>query len=448
VTLDEEEILSKVAWRLLPTMMILYVIAYLDRINISFAGLQMNGDLRFDDATFGTGSGVFFFGYCLFGVPSNLLLERIGARRLIAGMMVVWGCITIAMISIHTPSQFYALRFFLGVAEAGFFPGMILYLTYWFPKRRQGLVVGKFMSAIPVAGVLGGLVASLVLGIHEVDGIPGLTGLHGWQLLFVATGVPAVLSGILVLFGLPDRPANAKWLRPDESKFLCQLIDSDVTPKEPVLPSASPAPASPPARSEGKTLAEVLANPLVWVFSLLYFSMALGMYGFQLWLPQIIKEIGSLDAPQTAMISAIPALFQGAGMILIARNSDKTKERKMHLAFSAVTAFVGLVSAALIHNPWIALFALSISAFGIWGTVGPFWALPATCLKPSQRAPAIGLINSLGNLGGFVGPYAVGLVRSMGGGFTYGLITLACSLLCAALIVMRLDLKTEDWTED
>jgi ACS family tartrate transporter-like MFS transporter len=453
--LREEAILTKVAWRLLPIMMLLYVIAYLDRINISFAGLEMNADLRFDDRTFGTGSGVFFFGYCLFGAPSNMLLEHYGARRLLAAMMIVWGCITVGMIAIQTPYEFYALRFFLGVAEAGFFPGMILYLTYWFPKQRQGLVVGKFMSAIPLAGVLGGLVASSVLGIQEVNGIPGLNGLRGWQLLFVATGIPAVLSGIVVLFCLPDRPDHAKWLNHEEAKFLVKLVDREAAPDNSSEHSSDPSPdhsqQPSPDHSSGSpgsglldalALAKLsLANPLVWYLSLLYFSMALGMYGFQLWLPQIIKDIGNLDAAHTALISAIPAIFQGAGMILIARHSDKTQERRLHLALSAIIAFVGLVSAALIHNPWIALVALSVSAFGIWGTVGPFWALPSSFIKPSVRASAIGLINSLGNLGGFVGPYTIGLVRSLGGGFTLGLITLACSLLCAALLVMRLDSK-------
>jgi MFS transporter, ACS family, tartrate transporter len=408
-------VLRKVSLRLLPFMFILYIMSYLDRINVSFAGLQMNGELGFDDSIFGLGAGIFFLGYFLFGVPSNVMVAKLGARKWISIIMVIWGGISMAMALVRDPISFYVLRFLLGVAEAGFFPGMILYLTYWFPKRERGLAVAHFMTAIPVAGVLGGLISSQILGMH------GLYGLAGWKWLFIITGAPSVILGIIVAFTLTNNPQEAKWLSELEKKVLLDRLDSerDLSP------------------NSKDSLGAVLRNRTVWFFALIYFCMALGMYGFQLWLPQIIKAFGESNDQQTALLSAIPAVFQAMGMVLIAWNSDRVGERRKHVLVSSVIAAVALVTSALTaSNPHVSFAALSIAAFGIWGSVGPFWALPTTMLSPAAAAVGIALINSVGNLGGFAGPYLVGVIKEHTHSFEWPLITMASSLLMVGLLTM------------
>ena len=417
---SDARVLTKVAWRLIPFMLLLYIVSYLDRINVSFAGLQMNKDLGFSDSVFGFGAGIFFFGYSLCGIPSNVLLEKFGARRVISTIMVIWGTITVCMCLVRSDISFFILRFFLGVAEAGFFPGMILYLTYWFPKREHGLAVARFMSAIPLAGVLGSVLASVVLNMG------GMFGLPGWQLLFLASGFPAIILGVIVFFYLTDGPEHAKWLSDEERAHLKNIL---------VLDRAE----STGEKAKGNFL-ETIKVPYVWFFAALYFSMTLGMYGFQLWLPQIIHAFGNLTDSQTALLAAIPALFQAIGMNVIGRSSDRTGERKVHLAASAAIAAVSLILAGLIKNPYIGLGALSLTAFGIWGTVGPFWAMPTSRLTRTQAAVGIGLINSVGNLGGFAGPYLVGLIHSAAGnessGFMYALFAMAFSLVCSSALAL------------
>jgi len=409
-----ERTLKKVANRLIPFMFSLYILSYLDRINVSFAGLQMYTDLRMTDEDFGFGLAIFFIGYFLFGAPGNLAMEKIGARKWISAIMVVWGAITMALALANSIHSFYILRFFLGAAEAGFFPGMILYLTYWFPEKQRGVAVAKFMAAIPAAGVLGGLISSKILEMG------GIMGLPGWKWLFLITGFPSVLMGIVTLFFLTDKPESAKWLAAEEKSWLITEVERE---------RAKAA----TEKASVKLFSRETTGPLI-LLSLLYFSLTLGMYGFQLWLPKIIKGFGGLTDGQTALVTVLPAIFQAFGMILIAKSSERAGERRLHVAASATIAAVGFVLTSMISDPVLSLVTLSITAFGIWGTVGPFWSLGTSILPNRVKAAGIGFVNSTGNLGGFVGPYIVGAIKQSTGSFHYGLYTMACSLLLAGLL--------------
>ena len=409
---EPTDILTKVSLRLIPFMLLLYVIAYLDRINVSFAGLQMNKELGFTNEMFGLGSGAFFIGYFLFGVPSNIMVAKLGARKWIALIMVCWGFLSTSFVLVKSVEVFYILRFLLGVAEAGFFPGMILYLTYWFPRREHAQAVSRFMTAIPLAGVLGGLISSQVLQMHGILGFPG------WKWLFLITGLPAVIFGFVVFFFLSDGPSDCKWLSLDERIRLRSYIEDD---RNNVSVAAQPE--------------NVFGNPKVWVFAILYFLLTLGMYGFQLWLPQLIGSFGKLSDSTAALLSAIPAVFQALGMIIVGRNSDRTAERRFHVASCAWLAATSLILCGFCKEPVLSLVCLSASAFGLWGVVGPFWALPTTYLSHNAKAAGIGLINAVGNLGGFAGPYLVGYIRQRNPDFMYSLFALAIPLVVAGIIV-------------
>lgn len=420
VSEDFSHVSSKVSWRIIPFMLLLYVVAYLDRINVSFAGLQMNKDLGFTDEVFGSGAGAFFLGYFIFGVPSNIMVKKLGARKWIAIIMVIWGAISASMCMVQDVMTFYAMRFVLGVAEAGFFPGMILYLTFWFPKREHAKAVARFMTAIPLAGVLGGIVSSQILQMH------GYMGLPGWKWLFIITGTPAILLGFIVYFVLLDGPHECKWLSEEERNWLQDRIQAD---QQTSASTPAPTPAPPSSTT-------VFSNPRVWHLSILYFCLALGMYGFQLWLPQIIKSFDNTSDSTAALLSAIPAVFQAIGMVAVAMNSDHKQERRFHVFWSASLAAAGLMLCGFCHNPVLALACLCLAAFGIWGTVGPFWAIPTSYLSSSSAAAGIGLINSVGNLGGFAGPYLVGYIKQHTSEFVYSLAVLASSLVVAGLLAL------------
>jgi ACS family tartrate transporter-like MFS transporter len=405
----------KITMRLIPFMVLLYIMSYLDRINVSFAGLEMNRDLGFSETVFGFGAGIFFIGYCLFGVPSNLMVQRLGARTWISMIMIVWGFVSTVMAFVRGETDFYVLRFLLGVAEAGFFPGMILYLTYWFPQKERAFAVGRFMAAIPVAGILGGLISSQVLKMS------GFMGLAGWKWLFILTGLPSVFLGMIAYFYLTDLPAQARWLSTEEKELLAQRLQEDKAKQSVDVPN---------------TTSQALRNPLVWRLALTYFCLTLGMYGFQLWLPQIVKAIDRSDDSTTALLTVIPAVFQALGMILMAWHSDRKAERRWHFAASISLAAIGLLLAGSIQNPMLALAALSLTAFGIWGTVGPFWAIPTSMFSAEAAAAGIALINSVGNLGGFAGPYLIGLAKTCTTNFSCSLYLLAVSLLVAGVLVL------------
>ncbi len=390
--------------------------SYLDRINISFAALQMKPDLHLSDEQFGMGAGIFFFGYCLFGIPSNLVIAKIGPRRLVSSIMIVWGLITVAMFLVKDANQFYILRFVLGIAESGFFPGMILYLTYWFPSKYFGAAVARFMTAIPVAGVLGSAVATWALGFQ-------MFGLAGWMWLFIVTGLPAVILGIIVLFVLPDHPTTATWLNDAEKQKLAAMLAHE-----------KPATGQTESTSSEAGFFSTLKQLVVWRFATLYFALAVTMYGFQLWLPQIIKGFGSIDNIMTALLSAIPAVFQAVGMQVLAGHSDRTGERRYHLASASGFTVAGLALACWAPYSWLKLTGLCLAAFGIWGAVGTFWALTRANLAVPYQPTGIAVINSVGNLGGFAGPYLVGLVKQESHDFAGSLMVLAVASMVAGVL--------------
>jgi MFS transporter, ACS family, tartrate transporter len=392
---SRDRLMAKISWRLLPFMMVLYVVSYLDRINLSFAALQMNKELQFQPEVYGLGSGIFFLGYCAFGIPSNLIIGRLGPRLWVSLIMVAWGFVTVAMVLVRDPMSFYALRLLLGVAEAGFFPGMLLYLTYWFPQKQYCTAVARFMTAVPIAGVIGSLMAAKTLAMG------GIAGLSGWKWLFIVTGIPAVLLGVCVYFWLTDRPSEAKWLSEKEKQLLVETLSN----KKPESDSVS-------SRSESSIHA-AFTNPIVWRAALLYFSMSACMYGFQLWLPQILRTFGQSSDSQIALYSALPALAQGVGMQVVAASSDRRNERCFHIVAASVITFLGLTGACLLPGAEFKLASMCFAAFGIWANLGPFWALTRQSLKPLATPAGIAFINSIGGLGGFAGPYLVGLVQQM-----------------------------------
>ena len=377
----------------------------------------MNEDLGFSAAVYGFGAGVFFVGYALCEIPSNLILARVGARRWIARIMVTWGALAVAMMWVHSPMSFYVLRFLLGVAEAGFLPGIIYYLSHWYPQAQRARAVSMFMVAIPLSIVVGGPVAGLLLGMNDV------MGLRGWQWLFLIEGVPAVVLGVVVWRYLPDGPAQARWLTQEQQRWLSSAI------------TAEQAAAT---TRHGVGLRQALVHPTVWLFALIMFACQTGSYGLSLWIPQIVKGLSGLNNLGVGLISAIPYLGAAIGMVWIGMNSDRTGERFMHIAVPCLVAAVGFTASAFLLSPIPGIIALTIAAIGDLGSRGPFWSLPGRFLASSASAGGIALINTVGALGGFVGPYAVGLLKDATGSFTGGLLLLAFLLLAAAIATLWL----------
>jgi ACS family tartrate transporter-like MFS transporter len=413
--ISEERLLAKITARLIPFMFLLYIVSYLDRVNVSYAALQMNDALGFSSQIYALGARIFFIGYFLFEVPSNLILHRVGARLWIARILVTWGIISSAMMFVRGTTSFYALRFLLGVAEAGFFPGMILYLTYWFPAHARGRAVARFMTATAVAGAVGAPISGLLL---QMD---GMYGLAGWQWLFLIEGLPAVLLGFITLAYLPDGPKSAKWLSGEEKQWLEQTLDQEKRR----------------TASDGQhSTKAAMKSSRVWTFAAIYFALIMSFYGVTFWLPQIVAALSNMTPLQLGFITAIPWIGATVGMVLLSRSSDATGERRWHVALSAAGGVVGLIAAGLLHHPVFELAALSLAAAGIWGTLGPFWALSSESLAGTGAAAGIALINSIGNLGGFVGPYLIGWIREQTGSFSLALIALAMFPLIGALITL------------
>ncbi|MGE3188755.1 MAG: MFS transporter [Vicinamibacterales bacterium] len=401
--------------RLIPFLFLLYVVAYLDRVNIGFAALEMNADLGLSAAAYGLGSGIFFLSYTAFEVPSNLLLARFGARVWIARIMATWGLVSASMMFVSNETSFYALRFVLGVAEAGFFPGIIYYLTRWFPARERAHAVALFMTATAMAGVIGAPISS---GLLALD---GALGLHGWQWLFLVEGVPAILLAPVVLKYLDETPADAAWLAPGERAWLVAELAREQAP----------------AAGTHHTFGAALRSGRLWALSALYFCLVLAFYGVSFWLPQIVQSVAGLGAVQVALISAVPYVAAALGMASIGRHSDRTGERRWHVAIPALAGALGFVLATLVTGSLaLSLAALSLAALGIWGALGPFWALPPAFLRGTAAAGGIAVVNSVGNLGGFVGPALVGYARDWTGSFTGGLLFLAGALVAGAAIAV------------
>jgi MFS transporter, ACS family, tartrate transporter len=412
-----ESALTKVRWRLIPFLFLLYVVAYLDRVNVGFASLDMNRDLGFDSAVYGFGSGVFFLSYTLLEVPSNLFLARVGARLWIARIMITWGILSTAMIFVNSATTFYVLRFLLGAAEAGFFPGLLYYLTRWIPARERARTVALFMTATAIAGVIGAPLSSALLRMH------GALGLHGWQWLFIVEGLPAILLAPVVLRYLTERPEDATWLTRDEREWLSKEM------------------AAEHANTTGAhvTLWSAATSGRLWALSAVYFLIVVAFYGVTFWLPQIVQAAGTLSSVTVVLITAIPYLVAAVGMVLIGMHSDSTGERRWHVAGPALVGAAGFILTVIAPSTTvISLAMLSIAALGIWGTLGPLWTMASALLRGTAAAGGIAAVNSVGNIGGFVGPFLVGWVREATGGFSAGLLLLAGCLILGALIVLSL----------
>ena len=407
--------LRKIAWRLIPFMGLLYFVAFLDRVNIGFAALTMNADLGLTRSMYGLASGIFFLGYVLFEVPSNLIMERVGARLWIARIMLSWGLLSAGTAFVSSPTQLYVLRFLLGVAEAGFFPGMILYLTYWFPAAWRARILSAFMIAIPVSSAIGSPVSTAILSLQAY-------GLQGWQWMFLLEGAPAVLCGFAVLVFLRDGPRKAAWLTSEEKEWLENELARE---RGGALPSHS--------------VVAALREPRVWFLGLVYFGMLVGMYGYGFWLPQIVKGFGELSNLQVGFVSAIPYAAAALTMFLWSRHSDRTGERTWHIALPAFVGALGLAASAHFGNsPALALAALSLSAIGVYAALPVFWTLPTSLLAGSAAAAGIALVNSIGNTGGFFGPLLVGYVTDATGGYGAALWTLAAMVTFAGVLVLSL----------
>jgi ACS family tartrate transporter-like MFS transporter len=410
--------LAKITRRLLPFLFLLYIVCFLDRVNIGFAALQMNQELGFSPRLYGLGAGIFFLGYVSFEIPSNLILARIGARTWIARIMISWGLIASAMMFIQGPVSLVGLRFLLGVAEAGFFPGMIYYLTLWYPEAERARAVARFMLAIPLSGVVGGPVSGALLGLH------GALGLSGWQWLFLLEGVPAVLLGLVVYRVLPDGPEEASWLTLPEREALIRRLRDERDQRE---------------QRHGIGVREALRHATVWqLAALLLLANAFGVYVLGLWLPQIVRDVSGLGPFGVGVLSAIPNLVAAAAMVLVGAHSDRTGERLGHIAAAAAAGAAGLAAAAYLHSTAPVIVALSLAAAGLLSTHGPIWPLPATFLTGSAAAGGIAVMTTLANLGGFLGPYAVGVLKERSGGFQQGLLLLALISLAGAALALWL----------
>jgi ACS family tartrate transporter-like MFS transporter len=403
--------------RLIPFLFLLYVVAYLDRVNVGFAALEMNRDLGFSAAVYGLGSGIFFVSYTLLEVPSNLMLARLGARVWIARIMLTWGVVSVGMAFVHDAFTFYVLRFLLGAAEAGFFPGIIYYLTQWFPARERARAVALFMTGTAIAGVIGGPLSS---GLLLLD---GAWGLQGWQWLFVVEGMPALLLAPVVLRRLDDRPETAAWLSPAERAWLTGVLAAESHERH-------------GARHD---LRGAFGSGRLWALAAIYFSIVLAIYGVSFWLPQILQALGTASSATIALVSAIPYVAAAVAMVMVGAHSDRTGERRWHVALSALAGAAGFAIAALVPTSLVlSLAALSLAAMGVWGTLGPFWALPTAFLTGRAAAGGVALVNSVANIGGFVGPTVVGYVRDATGSFASGLWLLAAGLAAGAAITLCL----------
>src|SRR3984885_4523457 len=424
-SLLEQRVIRKITWRLIPFLMLLYFVAFLDRINIGFAALTMNKDVGLTSQTFGLGAGIFFLGYFAFEVPSTIILHKVGARFWIGRVMITWGLVSIAMAFTRGPISFYVLRFLVGLAEAGFFPGIILYLSYWFPSRHRSAVTAMFMAAAPAAGFIGSPISGALMQLN------GLLGLRGWQWLFLVEGIPALVLGFITFYFLTDRPADASWLTADERDWLSAAIQQEQTGiKDPRSHSAWRA----------------LADWKVLALSLAYFGTSAGLYTIGFWAPQIVKGLG-FSVFNVGLLVAIPNLIAVICMVLWSRNADRTGERYWHAAIACLIGAIGMAIAARAgSSAFLAIAGLSLPAFGVSAAKPPLWSIPTTFFAGTAAAASIGLINSLGTLGGFAGPYMIGSTHGTGGHFSRGLSLVGGTLIVSAITIIFMRLATQRGT--
>ncbi|MEJ8855230.1 MFS transporter [Variovorax robiniae] len=413
----ERQVMAKVSWRLVPFLMFCYFIAYLDRVNIGFAGASMSKDLGLTAAAFGGAAGIFFVAYFFFEVPSNLMLERFGARKWIARIMFTWGIITGAQAFVVGETSLNIIRLLLGVAEAGFFPGIIFYLTLWFPSAYRARICGLFMFAIPISTVIGAPISGLLLNLD------GMGGLHGWQWMFIIEAIPAVLLTFAVLYYLTDRPKEAKWLTEEEKTWLQQRLDDERANRE---------------SAHHMSWKQSLMNPRVIAFGFLYMAAVIPQYGLSFFLPQIVKAFGGLGNIEIGLITSLPYAVGSVGMILWSRHSDTTGERKWHTAIPLVFIVVGLIAAAMAPSAVTKMIWLCVAGFGFFAVLPVFWTLPTAYLSGAAAAAGIAAINSIGNLGGFFGPKIFGILKDSTGSDNAGLYFLAGCAVVGIVLVLTL----------
>jgi MFS family permease len=415
----EKEAYARVTWRLIPLLFISYLVAYLDRVNVGFAKLQMLSDLNFSETTYGLGAGVFFVGYALFEVPSNLMLHRFGAKKWISRIMITWGVLAAMMLWVRTPISFYVIRFLLGIAEAGFLPGIVLYLTYWFPADRRGRIMALFFAAIPASGLVGAPLSGAVMQF-----MANLHGLAGWQWMFLVEAIPAIVLGVAIIFFLPSRIQDAPWLDDSEKRVLSANIQADNNEKYDM------------------SIRQIVSDLRIVTLTGIYFVMAMGTYAIGFWLPSIVKSTGVSSLFSIGLLSAIPFLAAIVGMMFLAKSADATGERKWHLAGAILIAAIGMaVSIAFSSSTVASLTALSIAAIGAYSSVPLFWALPTAFLSGAGAAAAIAFINSIANLAGFLSPYLIGWIKQTSGSTNLALLLISAALLSGVAMTMSIPAK-------
>lgn len=409
----EQSTMKKVNRRLVPFLFLVYCVNFLDRVNVGFAALQMNQELGFSAATYGLGAGIFFMGYFLFEIPSNLALHKVGARIWIARIMLTWGAVAIGMALVNSVNSFYLVRFLLGVAEAGFVPGLLLYVTYWYPERFRAGAISKIWAATAIAVVIGSPVSGALLSVSWF-------GISGWRWMFIFEGAPAVLLAVVALKYLTDRPEKALWLTAVEREWLKrELLRDDMAKKDVQVAS----------------LTSSLTSSRVWLLSFAYFSLGCGFFGLNFWLPQIIKQASGASNIAVGFLNAVPFLCAAIAMVYAGRSSDRSGDRKRFYVIGVVLGALCLTLSALVHNVLLALVLMCVSTMSIWSVISIFWSLPSAFLTGTGAAAGLAVINSIGGLGGFIGPYLIGWLRAMSSGYVTALLALSLILILSAVVV-------------
>ncbi|MGI8958346.1 MAG: MFS transporter [Bryobacteraceae bacterium] len=414
----EKAVYRKVTRRLIPFLFLCYIFAYVDRVNVGFAKLQMQQDLGMSDSVYGVGAGIFFIGYFFFEVPCNIALQKIGAKYWLGPTMVIWGIVSACTMFVKSSAGFYTVRFLLGVVESGFFPGVILFLTFWYPSKHRARVIAAFMTAIPLSGVFGGPASGWLLKT-----MPSVGGLHGWQWLYLVEGLPSVLAGITAMFFLQDCPEKASWLAESEKALLQQRLHED----DNLMKSGQGS----------HSLADAIRNQKVWLLCLVYFGFVMGNYGISFWLPQIVKDTLTRDPWQIGLLTTIPWGFGAIAMVLVGYHSDITGERRWHVALAGIVGAVAFALSAVPNIPGLlGLAALTVATAGLTSAVSSFWSLPTAFLSGTAASVGIAWINSVGNLAGYLSPYLVGKIRDAAHTMVPALLLLSFCCLGSAMITL------------
>jgi MFS family permease len=412
----DDSVYDKVTRRIVPLLFMCYVVAYLDRVNVGFAKIQMLADLKFSETVYGLGAGIFFLGYFLFEVPSNILLHRVGARLWIARVMITWSIVSAATLFVKTPTMFYVLRFVLGLAEAGLFPGVILYLTYWYPARRRANILALFITGIPVGGLVGAPLSGWIM-----NSASGAHNLAGWQWLFLIEAIPSLVMGIVVLLFLDNSVEKARWLSADEKALLARNLADD---REGV---------------QSHRTRDGFTNPRVWLMCVLYFFIMMGLYGVGFYLPTLIKNTGVSNPLSVGLLTALPYAVAVVAMLLVSRHSDARRERRWHITIPALAGTLGwIASAAFMHEAMLATIALTVATAAVLVTMTQFWVLPTAMLTGAAAASGIAVINSVGNLAGFVSPYLIGGIIDATHSTLLAVVALAVSMLVVGALALTL----------